>query len=271
MLLKKIIAILFLLSLTACQSDKAVIDNNEIIKTNEPIQDIILGGGGDIIHVGNEAIDRATGGSGATTWVDKTAPSDGTGHITQIELWVFSSTGATVQVAIFSASGNDLTTRSVVTLTGSLATGYHSFTTDIDGNPIYMEIETGDYIGYYNNSGGLDVTTTSGGARWYKSGDNIPCSATTFTAETNRIMSLYGTGVTPSTDTCTYSGTGNWVVQESDNCYISSDVYVNGSLDIIGSSTGAFNCNASISYNNRNMGGNVTINKGASCRMSNRN
>ena len=42
-------------------------------------------------------------------------------------------------------------------------------------------------------------------------------------------------------DTCTYSS-GDWNVLESDNCYITSDVYVNGKFNLIGSSTGQFGC-----------------------------
>lgn len=71
-------------------------------------------------------------------------------------------------------------------------------------------------------------------------------------------------------DTCTYSGSGDWTVLESDNCYISTAVYVVGALNIIGGSSGAFNCNSSISYNSRNLGGSVTINRGQSCKMNNR-
>ena len=40
-------------------------------------------------------------------------------------------------------------------------------------------------------------------------------------------------------NTCTYSGTGNWNVLGSDACYITSDVYVNGEFNLIG---GSFGC-----------------------------
>lgn len=92
---------------------------------------------------------------------------------------------------------------------------------------------------------------------------------------TNNNSAVFSTDVPfagGASDTCTYGGTGNWDVLESDNCYISSDVYVNGSLNIIGSSTGAFNCNASISFNDLNLGtSQTTINYGPSCLFNNRN
>ena len=52
-------------------------------------------------------------------------------------------------------------------------------------------------------------------------------------------------------DTCTYSS-GDWVVLESDNCYITSDVYVDGEFNLIGSSTGQFGCASGIKVSAEN-------------------
>jgi len=43
------------------------------------------------------------------------------------------------------------------------------------------------------------------------------------------------------TNTCTYSGSGDWNVLQSDNCYATSDIYVNGAFNLIGG-TGSFGC-----------------------------
>lgn len=45
------------------------------------------------------------------------------------------------------------------------------------------------------------------------------------------------TSGTPPSNTCTYSGTGNWNVKGSDNCYETGDIYVQGSCNFIGSGT----------------------------------
>jgi len=74
-------------------------------------------------------------------------------------------------------------------------------------------------------------------------------------------------------DSCTYGGSGNYTVQEGDNCYYGDDLYINGSLDIIASTTGAFNCNSVISFDDINMrvdNDPVTINQGPNCKLINR-
>ena len=48
-------------------------------------------------------------------------------------------------------------------------------------------------------------------------------------------------------DPCEYSGTGDWYVNYSDNCYITSDVYINGSFNLINDGAGSFGTIANIS------------------------
>lgn len=50
--------------------------------------------------------------------------------------------------------------------------------------------------------------------------------------------------ITYTINTCTYSGSGDWAVQQSDGCYITSNVYVNGAFNLIGNTadTGLFGC-----------------------------
>jgi len=53
----------------------------------------------------------------------------------------------------------------------------------------------------------------------------------------NYIFSLYAT-YTASSNTCIYSGSGDWNVDLADNCYITTDVWVDGGLQCTG--TGSF-------------------------------
>lgn len=64
----------------------------------------------------------------------------------------------------------------------------------------------------------------------------------TMSATTNTSLAIAEIRAAAVTNTCTYSGTGDWLVQQSDSCYITSNVYVNGAFNLIGSPTGMFDC-----------------------------
>jgi len=48
-------------------------------------------------------------------------------------------------------------------------------------------------------------------------------------------------------DPCEYSGTSDWYVYYSDNCYIEDDIYINGSFNLINDGAGSFGTIANIS------------------------
>ncbi len=60
--------------------------------------------------------------------------------------------------------------------------------------------------------------------------------------DTNDNYSMYATYTAdaPPADPCAYSGTGNWEVNYSDNCYITSEVYVVGECRFINDGSGSF-------------------------------
>lgn len=146
-----------------------------------------------VITVGNEPINRASSTTANVTRVDMLSGATGTGKINQIEIYVATAITGGLQVALFSAVGNNLTTRSVVDL-GTAAAGYNLYTTDSLGNPIDMDVVTGDFIGFYGNDGAVDIGATALNSQWWKTGDNIPCTNTAFSTATGRIMSILGTG-----------------------------------------------------------------------------
>lgn len=123
---------------------------------------------------------------------------------------------------------------------GSMTTGctYDQWTTFTGGI-----LARGSQTSLY--SGGILSTYTTQNQYW--------------NGETTRDLSfIVYTGVNLST--CSYSGTGDWNVLESDNCYITSNTYVNGAFNLIGSSTGAFGCanNIKVSATKFNFGTNKT-------------
>jgi len=138
------------------------------------------------IDVGNSAINRSGERASGITWVDKNNPANDTGIITSVE--IYAETAMTLcEVAIFTASGNVLTTRSNVAI-GNVALGYNQFDVELD-------VTAGDYIGFYFSTGEGSRAYTGDGNWWY-GGDNIPCTSVFFNSEGNTTISLYGTGTT---------------------------------------------------------------------------
>ena len=91
-------------------------------------------------------------------------------------------------------------------------------------------------------------------------------SAETGTAKDPKIVVTYTEA--PS-DTCTYGGSGDWNVTMSDNCFVTSDVYVDGELILNG--TGTFGCEGvTISYDNLVKLVGQGINKNITCNTVNR-
>ena len=149
------------------------------------------------IAIGNAAIDRNNQwGQTNKTMVDGSVPANDTGTITSVEIYAYANM-TNVEVAIFSASGNSLTSHSSIAL-GSVAAGYNIFTVDSESAPISMDVVTGNYIGIYWNAGDIDIDTQLGVDLflWYLTGDKIPCTSTTFTPLVDWRISLHGTGAT---------------------------------------------------------------------------
>ena len=117
------------------------------------------------------------------TWVDKNNPANETGKITSIEIYAVTGYGDLLncEVGIFYVvSGNNLSTRSNVTL-GTVTQGSkQTFTEDSESNPINMDVTAGDYIGLYWTGAGRIERAVSGAGSWGVGGDNIPCTNVTF-------------------------------------------------------------------------------------------
>ena len=146
------------------------------------------------INIGSPATDRDTAiAFGNYTLIFRTGPANASGVITTIKIWANNDNLENCEVAIFFVvSGNNLSTRSNVTLGTVIAGSEQTFTEDSEGAPISMDVEEGDYIGIHYLVGRLEADT--GGAGWYyTSGDYIPCTNKAFTLSgSTYISSLYG-------------------------------------------------------------------------------
>ena len=144
------------------------------------------------ITIGNPAIAGGTIVGNGVTIVDKKTPADGTGTITTVEFWSSAgSAGANNAVAVYSANGNNLTTRDFEVL-GAIAVNYNSFEVNLD-------VVEGDYIGIYLVSAEPESTAGAGTGLWYKVGDQTNVSDVTFALYTSSYISLKGTGATAPT------------------------------------------------------------------------
>ena len=142
------------------------------------------------IDIGSPAIDRNSQYSAPRTVVNKNNPANETGKITNIEIYVNVQTVALQVATFFIVSGNNLSTRDYQDL-GVLATGYHSIAVDLD-------VEVGDYIGYWEATGQVDVVSTGGTGCWAIATDQIPCTNVEFALDSggDNLLSLSGTGET---------------------------------------------------------------------------
>jgi len=86
-------------------------------------------------------------------------------------------------------SGTTFSTRSNTTI-GTVSPGSKQTFSGLS-----LSVATGDYIGFYVTLGSIERSSSGGSGYWYKHGDYIPTTNTSFTdSGTTRIVSLYGTG-----------------------------------------------------------------------------
>ncbi len=109
---------------------------------------------------------------------------------------------------------------------------------------ITVSLTTGDYwlAGWGNPFANFKFD--SGGDFANKDGETYETWADPYgtpSFESDRKISIYATYTADApADSCTYSGTGNWEVNYTDNCYITSEVYVVGECRFINDGAGSF-------------------------------
>lgn len=142
------------------------------------------------IIIGPGATARAAAGGGCL--VDQNVPADGTGTITTWQVY-FNGASTGFEIAtFFVVSGNSLSTRDSESI-GNVASGLWT------GTGLSTDVVLGDYPGAYITAGSYRVDA-AGTGYWYNAGDQIPCTNFNFGAAVSpRTLSIYGTGVTPTT------------------------------------------------------------------------
>lgn len=121
------------------------------------------------------------------TYTSSAYPCNGSGKITSVEIRAQTSmTGC--EVAIFRKVAANMFTTVDSAAIGNVASGAkRTFGVDLD-------ILAGDYIGIYYETGQIRLNLPRF-INWYKDGDNIPCTGTTFSVSpTTLCMSLRGIG-----------------------------------------------------------------------------
>lgn len=133
--------------------------------------------------------DLSTTYGGGYTVVNIENPANATGLITQMSIYA-NGLCENVEVAIFSAVGDSLTTRSYVSVP-NLGVGAHGIT------GLHLEVRTGDYVGMYWTAAtgkGVDAEATGGQGVWRASSDQIPCSGRTFDVIAGQTLSISAAG-----------------------------------------------------------------------------
>ena len=140
------------------------------------------------IDIGDVAINRAAELTVCTV-VNKGNPANLAGKITSVEIWAASQLSNCEVAIFFVVSGNNLSTRSNVTL-GTVAAGSkQTFAVNLD-------VQIGDYIGIYFSAGALETASEGSGIWHVDTLDKIPCTNQLFDSYANFAISLYGTGAT---------------------------------------------------------------------------
>jgi len=141
------------------------------------------------IDVGAAATDRNTVWGSNYTVVCKANPANDTGWLDTAELYAVATTSS-VTVGTLYGSGTTYTPRDSEVVGIVEAGAKRTFT------GLVIDVESGDYIGcYHDTGGGLELSDT-GSDIYYKSGNQWAAGSQTYTLFSNYDLSCYGTGDT---------------------------------------------------------------------------
>lgn len=153
---------------------------------------------GSAIDIGSEAVDRGGYMALGNTRIDLYNPANLSGAINVIEVYG-NGTMVGCKVGTFSGSSSTYTSRDFESL-GDVPGGSKQIFTGLN-----CAVESGDYIGLYASSGGIQVSMDGGtGMRRNSTGDAFSGEAVEFDTYTaGRAMSVYGSGETLDAPTVT--------------------------------------------------------------------
>ncbi len=145
------------------------------------------------IDIGGGASARGSYTANLYTYVDSNNPANDTGTLTSFELWIDVDGGNATGVIVgtFSGSGTSWDDRDYETIGNVTAGSKQTF------SGLNCDVTTNDYIGIYTATGRFEKEETGGAGIGYYSGSAFGGGAQTYTWQTGRVISVYGTGATP--------------------------------------------------------------------------
>ena len=151
-----------------------------------------------ILDIGSPCIDRSSTGVAPSTFIDASNPATASGKITNVAIWANVATTIT-KVAIFYYNGNNkFTARCTSGNLGAVTPGsVQNFAVDLD-------VQASDYIGIYFTGGKIELGGVGSGiGLWHSAIDETTCNNKTFSPLGNVAISVYGTGLSVTTQSPT--------------------------------------------------------------------
>lgn len=142
------------------------------------------------IIIGSPAIDRYYNSLGGYTFILLDNPSDQSGSITTIKLWVNENMDE-IKVGTFERDGDDFRSRAYTTLENIVAGGTRTF------NDLDIAVEIGDCIGAYWPSKRWDTDIEDYAGVYKCVGDQFGTGWQTYALSANWAISLQGIGAPP--------------------------------------------------------------------------
>lgn len=141
------------------------------------------------IDVGSAAENRTLASGAEFTYIDLTNPANDTGTLTSVELWC-SANATGMKVGTFSGSGTDYDDRDYESIGNVTAGSKQTF------SGLSCTVNSGDFIGIYFASGGIERSGSGGSGVYYVAGDKFGSGSATYALLSGDMISVYGIGAT---------------------------------------------------------------------------
>jgi hypothetical protein len=142
------------------------------------------------IDIGGSAVNGDSYMGNGYTCLDLTNPANASGKITSVSIYGNSDYGTKGVIGVFYGSGNSWTCRDYHIMTSQVSAGtVGTITVDLD-------VQVGDILGLYCNSGWFELNTTGGSGVLYAVGNKTIGGAATFSLNSGYTMRMSGSGET---------------------------------------------------------------------------
>lgn len=151
-------------------------------------------GTGGAIDIGPAATNRAGESGYDYTYILVDNPANTGGKLTSVQVYA-PGTISDMKVGTFSGSSGTFTCRDYADL-GEISSGDNTYTTNALGQDLSIEVDTGDYLGFWCDDAGVDEASSGGGGVYYRSGDWLGdySGAYSYSLASGYVQSVYATG-----------------------------------------------------------------------------